>query len=1410
MAKSWFQRLKDNVVDTFDANTKEDQRKRLAQGQPQFYQQQKPQGNIVQSGFRGNFNTLKSATEPVRQLIKPTPLKTITDLGSRVYDQINVADNGLSFGRREIDQTKPKASTWQQTLTAGKNLPNVTVGVAKGIAEPFTRIPDRIRTGLPGGRDLQYNTTLLADSASKNYKITLDAYKQGRIGLDKLQESYILWQDAVNKMNRESNSVKANTSLKTGAADAANVALTLLTGGKAVGAGAGGKVAGQLSTPTLTKSLGPTSKTLFSNAPGYAGVARTALKQGAAGGAVSELYKDNPTLAGAVGGAITGAGTSLALGSGLYGGSKLVNKVAQTPLNEVGAIGKNVNELNPRVNITGNKNYNPDGLPPVANRFVKDYADHLKSVGSEQGVVKIKDTEGNYTRSSQNSPYYQELFKKLGRKPSSKDWYDLAYEKINSGNDDGLGVSSAFGGVLERSIRDMQNYQDPNALLPAGAKPRKNTPSKISPDEFDSIIRQREADQRQVNIVRNSEGTLDIQKTTVAPVSKKVTIESTTPTGAQPLIKTATGKDFVDSTNRYLGTIQAAETRARGIADTLPHKLTGQEGLDAIIARDNNAQTGNARIDAVNQRLQDVYDGLYAQYKDAGFDMGYVDQYSPRIYKNPKTGQAVTKDEYLFLTRTPGQTISRTAKNVNADALLYKTPQELLGHYVKTFEKAKAGREYFDALKSQGYILEAGTRPEGMLVIDAPGLPQPRPYTDPVTGIEYQGNFYSTPEVAKKLNKVFGVDEGNKVLNITAKAASTMQDIGLSGGVPGTPLNAFTFAQITKELTAGKLRTPLKALWESRSSNGAQKYFKDNTDVIMDMQKQGIGLNTEYTTRTLSGFAEQIKQADKKVGLVWDKVVSDPTFKRFMPTLQIETYKQIRNKYAPTLGDTGASELASSVVKNFYGLTDLTTQATRSKAANDLATTVMFAPKYRESMVRFWVNNAKAIDPRNMVKPEYAQNVRFNIGATLLFGAMQAANMALNGTATWDNPDGKKDKLIIPAEKLGGLTGGKDVGIPFLSSIATVPRAIATGAAGLLTGNAKEAGKSAKSFLGYGIRPLVDVVDNENYFGSQIYKKDDTPAEKLGAQASYLFKAYQHPYVREGLNIASNQLPEGVKKFVGAKDQTAFETASKSLESPLRFYDPEYYKGGADSFQADGGSKARVITIKKDGKNVNVADLPAYERFDKLTKYNKDGGRIKNAATSDEIDKQIKDLNTEAAKELNTWKEAGWPELKPNTRLTKEWASFSKSKAEGKISKLEENAKKLGLLKNAYIDQIAPGNTIREFMTLNTNEKVKAIDGGLVDKDTLDKAMALDNFFYNSGVTTQLEFSKKLRSALGYDTPGGKAGKKGKKISIFKPKAFSTADIIKSMSTSGSTKRTVKINPNNIIAKSKVAIKKKT
>lgn len=673
-------------------------------------------------------------------------------------------------------------------------------------------------------------------------------------------------------------------------------------------------------------------------------------------------------------------------------------------------------------------------------------------------------------------------------------------------------------------------------------------------------------------------------------------------------------KELNDSTNSFLGGYQADKTKNMGITRTLP-ELQEKDSIKLMDAIESGGD-----FNGLPPQVRTILDAKHQELTDAGIDIGYVKDYFPHSWKN----EDEVRRAYQSLNQRASIQNERSLPTISEGISLgfkprYTDYREAMNAYLNTADKLLQNRKYFDDLQKRGLINESFQPPKGMQVIDAPGIPKPRPYIDPDTGAQIQGNFYASPEVAKKLNRLFGdrTPSGafEKGLDLSAYASRFLQDIGLAGGVPGTPLNAFTFAQVTKELLSGSVKNPIVATMKSFTKEGYRKYSDKNNDVIQALQRQGIKIRDDYNYKNLgdelTSMVEQEGGTKNAIARGWDKVFSDPTFKRFMPALQIEMFKKVQ-KGALKKGMTPeqAEKVAGDAVTNFYGLNRLAKESFRNKAGTDVATTVLFAPKYRESMVNFLiVNNAKALNPAKWGSREYRANQKFMVGAALLLAGENYANEYLNGVGMKDNPDGKKDKLIIPADKIPGKpTNGKDIAIPFLPSIATVPRYAGSAVYNTITGNQEQAVKDASGFLSFGLRPLVDTfATNENYFGDKIVEEGASPAEAAKQRAGYLLTQYQHPYIREAVRTAQG------------KNKSLFETASKASEAPLRFYDPKYYKygdtgvpKGPEGEKYDFAQQRERADIKKEinniAKNVGLSKRQTAD-FEALSavEFNEDG-----------------------------------------------------------------------------------------------------------------------------------------------------------------------------------------------------------
>lgn len=643
-----------------------------------------------------------------------------------------------------------------------------------------------------------------------------------------------------------------------------------------------------------------------------------------------------------------------------------------------------------------------------------------------------------------------------------------------------------------------------------------------------------------------------------------------------------TNKELVDLTSGYLGNIQAKRTANVGTARSLP-KLSDNESLGLIDAIENGTPISDFKN--LPQNIRNIFDNKYRELTDAGVDIGYLQNYFPHRWIDEEK----VRKTYQSLNLKAGIQNPRDLPTIKEGIELGFKPsttdyRSAVADYLNTADRLLENRKYFDQMKKQGFIFEAGSPPQGMQVIDAPGLPKPRPFIDNQSGLEIHGNYYAEPSVAKKLNRLYGDREPTgifeKGLDKTAKASRFVQDVGLSGGVPFTPINAFTVAQTTKEILSGNIKNPLVATMKSFSKEGYSKYIDKNKGIVQSMQRQGVPIRDDYNLRTLgdeiTNMIDQTGQHKNKISKVWDKVFTDPTFKRFMPALQVEMYKKVYNKQVGKVGVEKAEKIAGDAVANFYGLNKIAKDSFRNKAGTDTATTLLFAPRYRESMVNFWVNNLKSIP--NITKPEYKKNLQFIIGAGIAYGAMNYLNELGVGNSMFDNPDGKKDKLLIPQnvlKRVGIDTGGKDIGVPFLSSIATVPRYATSAVLNLGKGNAEQFTKDVSGFMSFGLRPLMDAfVNNEDYFGDKIVSDGASPIEAMKDRGSYLLAQYNHPYLREGL------------RTLQGKNKSLVEGVSRASELPTRFYDPRYYQ--YDGQMNPRGKEGEIFTLAEQRNRADI------------------------------------------------------------------------------------------------------------------------------------------------------------------------------------------------------------------------------
>lgn len=812
-----------------------------------------------------------------------------------------------------------------------------------------------------------------------------------------------------------------------------------------------------------------------------------------------------------------------------------------------------------------------------------------------------------------------------------------------------------------------------------------------------------------------------------------------------------TKQKFMTRVNEYLGEKQAGRFRATDSARTFNEQfgdLTDAQKLQVIEGADNpELRTTDDRVNQAIDALHKEYDTAYRYYtKDKNINMGYQSSYYPRMYKNPATGEAIDSATFQLLQKASSRQKGRTADQIATDFLITKDPAEALQKYHASLESAAAGKKFLQDLQKDGLVMQSTEPVRGMQPIVAEGMQD--------AGTIY----YAKPEVAKSLNKMFGNQEASGLFeNLMEKGAglnSFVQSFVLSGGVPNTPLNAFGVMQVMKHTMAGHPIQAAKAFHKGMSRGGADKFFRANSDAMQQLAKQGYTIRVDYDPAYKSGrkqIAEAFKDSKAKgLNEGWDQFTNDATFKRFMPAMEILHFKGVRDGLIKRgVPQEQAIKQAADATGNFFGKTKVATEATRSKVGSDAAGALLFAPRFRESMINFWGRNIKALNPKNIGKVEYRDNQKFLVAAAITYATMEGLNKSLTGEWMHDNPDGKKDKLLIPADKLKAVgidTKGKDIGTPFLPSIATVPRNAVSGIYNLATGNTKEAGKNLQSFLSMPVKTASELLTNENYFGRQIVDEDATTPEKLSQAASHIVSSNMQPWIREGLNMAGQNLPDGAKKALGIKQKSGVETASNALELPFRFYDPNYYKKGDEYINRQG----KNASVKRDGKYVKVSDLPLGQRFQESLK------NLGESGDSDYIKRNVAEIDSEMNK---IYQKYGLPPAKTSTAVAKKWAEYDNRLKDGKISPLKQPAEERKLLRDTY--KLQTQGATRDFLSVSSdNDMRQAIKDGLVDKKTLKSAIELDNFLVANGLQSSPTIGKKLRTELGYNTPGDKKGSK--------------------------------------------------
>ena len=544
------------------------------------------------------------------------------------------------------------------------------------------------------------------------------------------------------------------------------------------------------------------------------------------------------------------------------------------------------------------------------------------------------------------------------------------------------------------------------------------------------------------------------------------------------------------------------------------------------------------------KELRQVYDQAREEGLKKGLDIGYLENYLNQVWQEP-WGEIATK--VRGAGARPYFTKERVIPSYEEGISLGLTPRfthpaQLAAHYKEALSKAVANKKLVDGLIKSGYLVPSGDAPLDWQPITAPLFPK---VTKTIgKGQTVVSDYKAPPSVAEAINSIFEYGGGQhsgleELADLGAKVSKAMQEVTLSGGIG--PANAFTYGQMIKEVTAGRVKSPVTSFFRAFSDKNTKEFFQNNQQYQRMMAEEGIPLYTsDDYGKAFKNMAES-KTLKQKLGDAWNKVFNEATFKRFMPMLETnffkDTYEQaVRSGLSPD----EARRLAGEATKHFYGIADA---FSRSKFVEDAASTVFFAPKFRESMVDFWVNNAKALLPKNIKNPSYNTNRKFLAGTVLTYLVYDLLNRSLTGHSMAENKGGKELSVEIP------VGDDRSLFVPMLPSVGTLPRRAGEMAGALLEGDVATAAQKAGSFLSQPISLGSQLLSNRTFYGAPIYEQEDTALQKVGKLGGYALEESSHPLIGEPIAVAQGRKTP-FEAGLGLMEVPAYPSAS-TPEKPL-------------------------------------------------------------------------------------------------------------------------------------------------------------------------------------------------------------------------------------------------------------------
>lgn len=1155
----WISDRKKDIVDIFDANTQRDQQKRLAAGQPRYYQDQQrqqqqssvPQRNPYQLN---NPNPQSSRITELQNEVDSRPLfQNLLDK-TKVFDANTPGDrlSRLLKGEQELYR--------DQKLAEGDSRPTQNVGdaifggTARGLNTAAAQLTQAeatkrmIAAQLTGNAEAYRNANQLAKAADEQFGETGGLFNSGT------------WFTPEEVKKGE---------LTTGLRRVGGG--TVEAGAEVAGLGLGGVTGKTLLKQGIKQGLKSQAGNIAANA------ATNVAQGGAYAFNKDESLKDVATQAALAG--VTGTAADIGLGLAGAGGAKVSRRVVEdiAGMNEIGAVGKNVRgELGDAADNTLSKEAKSvaDEIPVgKAGATAKDI---------EKATLKVLDdtTPLPRPRASLDKPSAPVR----GATPDvgeGRPRVSLREPNVRSNIVEATtGKKNQFSN--ESLIKGTPEQLDTPAILggPTQKAGVEKTIAKIMREEG---LNRTQATKRMEQILKES--TAKGQTLADGAIGGEPSLR---PVGKRPL-KDEAFQEVLQSISKGKNKASVEATLASSAIEQKAKSLGVDTGQDFI----DRYQAGLLETDAekeLGQAIKQITDAMFEKQKRLTPEVEYRQNYLPNVYSEPADVVQEATSRLGTKTNAGNQRVFENYAEARQFGLnpKYNSVEELIANSAKRTEGAIQNKQAVTTGLEKGLFNtnpRSGTPVAGM--VDAAG-----------------NQIYAQKEVADILNGVLQEDTTaiGKTMNVAGNLAGKAQDVMLQGGIPATNANFFVAGQSIKDTTRNLGKAPLHPIQAFKQEGnvikdfftglkGTQKRFTEGTfkangatvkniDFVRELADEGLYIQPQ---------SKATKMGKNKVEKGWDALGNNPTFGRYMPNRILSTAQEVYSQSVEKLGHKEAVKFAAETTKKYTGQVDEIMKG-RSQLAQDVMKTGLFAPKYRESIIGSLRNIVKSVYPNNWADPTFAPSRQLLAGMVMTLAGYEALNRKITGHSMVDNREGQELSLEIPIGEKDEKGTQRTVNIPFMPGYMTIPRAVVGAATSAIRGDVKGVGSNASKALSAPLQTAGNVLSNKDYFGRPIYNDEETAAKEgvnpdsglaaLGKVSKYVGGQFSPAWVR------------GVADFASGKPTE--EALAVALEAPVRFgkkLDPStkaYFDDREEIYNSlDKNARAAYDTIHPKLKNVN-------------------------------------------------------------------------------------------------------------------------------------------------------------------------------------------------------------------------------